>query len=86
MSPLVGINDYRTGNSRSFSYALDRVEGPNRLVVTPRDAEGVTHFVLPGVGAAGVTMDSLAEQGWVSYLNDVVVGEGVPFLGVCVGL
>ena len=31
-------------------------------------------------------MDSLAEQGWISYLNDVVVGEGVPFLGVCVGL
>ena len=86
MSPLVGIIDYRTGNSRSFSYALDRVKVPNRLVVTPRDAEGVTHFVLPGVGAAGVTMDSLAEQGWISYLNDVVVGEGVPFLGVCVGL
>lgn len=86
MSPLVGIIDYRTGNSRSFSYALDRVEVPNRLVVTPRDVEGVTHFVLPGVGAAGVTMDSLAEQGWISYLNDVVVGEGVPFLGVCVGL
>ena len=86
MSPLVGIIDYRTGNSRSFSYALDRVKVPNRLVVTPRDAEGVTHFVLPGVGAAGVTMDSLAEQGWVSYLNDVVVGQGVPFLGVCVGL
>ena len=55
MSPLVGIIDYRTGNSRSFSYALDRVEVPNRLVVTPRDVEGVTHFVLPGVGAAGVT-------------------------------
>ena len=86
MSPLVGIIDYRTGNSRSFSYALDRVKVPNRLVVTPRDVEGVTHFVLPGVGAAGVTMDSLAEQGWVSYLNDVVVGQGVPFLGVCVGL
>ena len=86
MSPLVGIIDYRTGNSRSFSYALDRVKVPNRLVVTPRDAEGVTHFVLPGVGAAGVTMDSLAEQGWVSYLNDVVVDQGVPFLGVCVGL
>lgn len=86
MPPLVGIIDYRTGNSRSFSYALDRIGVPNRLVPSPSDCEGVTHLVLPGVGAAGVTMDSLREQGWPAYLDERILGGGLPFLGVCVGL
>ena len=86
MSTEVGIINYRTGNSRSFSYALDHCAIPNRLVDSPADCASVTHLVLPGVGAADVTMTSLTESGWVSYLNDRVRGEGLPFLGVCVGL
>ena len=86
METLVGIIDYRTGNSRSFSYALDHVGVPNVLVRTPSECDEVTHLALPGVGAAAVTMDSLREQDWPSYLADRVLGEGLPFLGVCVGL
>lgn len=83
---LVGIIDYRTGNSTSFSYALDHIEVPNRLLRHPRDAEEVTHLVLPGVGAADVTMESLREAGWVDYLEERVLDGRTPFLGVCVGL
>lgn len=86
MSSLVGIIDYRTGNSRSFSYALDQIGVANRLVSEPGECGGITHLVLPGVGAADVTMDSLRASGWLPYLEDHVRGEGLPFLGVCVGL
>lgn len=82
----VGVIDYQTGNSQSFLYALDRIGVDGRLVSSPRECEGLSHLVLPGVGAAGVTMQSLREDGWVGYLTDTVLGEGLPFLGVCVGL
>lgn len=86
MEPLVGVIDYRTGNSRSFSFALDRIGVHRRLVRSPLECEGITHIVLPGVGAAGITMQSLREAGWVEYLNETVRDGGLPFLGVCVGL
>lgn len=86
MSSLVGIIDYRTGNSRSFSYALDHIGVPSRLVREPEECEGISHLVLPGVGAADVTMESLRTSGWLPFLEDRVRGEGLPFLGVCVGL
>lgn len=86
MESLVGIIDYRTGNSRSFSYALDQIGVPNRLTQSPDDCAGITHLVLPGVGAADVTMESLETSGWMPYFDDEVRGGGMPFLGVCVGL
>lgn len=86
VKPLVGIIDYRTGNSTSFSYALGHIGVPNVLARTPKEAAEATHLVLPGVGAADVTMESLRDAGWVNYLGERVLADGIPFLGVCVGL
>lgn len=83
---LVGIIDYRTGNSTSFSYALDHIGVPNVLISRPQDAHSATHLVLPGVGAADITMGSLREAGWIDYLDGRVRHGNTPFLGVCVGL
>lgn len=78
--------NYRTGNAQSVLFALHHLGLDARLVATPEEADGVDRFILPGVGAADVTMASLRERGWVEHLDDRVRGEGVPFLGVCVGL
>ncbi len=78
--------NYRTGNAQSVLFALHHLGLDARRVATPEEADGVDRFVLPGVGAADVTMASLRERGWVEHLDDRVRGEGVPFLGVCVGL
>ncbi len=83
---MIGIIDYRTGNSQSVAYALGHLGVPHKLVATPSECDDVDKYVLPGVGSAGVTMESLAHDGWVGHLTDKVVGEGVGFLGVCVGL
>ena len=77
---------YQTGNAQSVLFALHHLGLEARLVATPEEAQGVDRFVLPGVGAADVTMASLRDRGWVEHLQDRVRGEGVPFLGVCVGL
>lgn len=78
--------NYRTGNAQSVLVALHHLGLPACLVATPEEADGVDRFVLPGVGAADVTMTSLRERGWVEHLERRVRQEGAPFLGVCVGL
>jgi imidazole glycerol-phosphate synthase subunit HisH len=84
--PVIGVIDYRTGNSRSVAYALDHQGVPNRLLTTPDDLPGIDRIILPGVGAAGTTMDYLRAAGWPDALRKRVLEGGMPFLGVCVGL
>ena len=83
---MIGVINYQTGNAQSVLFALHHLGLEARLVATPREAAEVDRFILPGVGAADVTMASLRERGWVEHLDRRVRGEGVPFLGVCVGL
>src|SRR5918912_2285820 len=86
---MIGVINYRTGNAQSVLFALHHLGLEARLVATPEEAnsgEGVDRYILLGVGAADVTMASLAERGWVEHLGERVREQGVPFLGVCVGL
>jgi glutamine amidotransferase len=83
---VIGVISYQTGNARSVLRALAAIGAPARLVASPDDCDDIDRFVLPGVGAADVTMKSLAEAGWPDYLRSRVVEGGAPFLGVCVGL
>jgi glutamine amidotransferase len=83
---MIGVVDYRAGNAPSVMYALDRVGVPARLVAAPAELRRVDHIVLPGVGAAGATMASLAESELVAALTERVRGDAIPFLGICIGL
>jgi glutamine amidotransferase len=83
---VIGVINYQTGNAQSVLFALHHLDVDARLVATPQECDGVDRYILPGVGAADVTMTSLAERGWVDHLSERVRGDGVPFLGVCVGL
>ncbi|WP_198539423.1 imidazole glycerol phosphate synthase subunit HisH [Streptomyces graminilatus] len=78
--------DYRTGNSQSVRYALNSLGVPNRLLTSPADLDGIGRVILPGVGAAGTTMQYLSEAGWPEALRTRVVDGDMPFLGICVGL
>ncbi len=83
---MIGVINYRTGNSQSVVYALEHLGLTGRLVSGPQDADDVDRFILPGVGSAEVTMASLRDSGWVDYLGERVRDQGMPFLGICVGL
>lgn len=83
---MIGVIDYRAGNAPSVGYALARLGIPHRLVSKAEELERCDHLVLPGVGAARATLESLEESGLVDPLAQRVRGEGVPFLGICIGL
>jgi len=83
---VIGVVDYRAGNAPSVMYALERLEIPARLVATGDDLDAVDRIVLPGVGAARATLDSLAESELVEPLTRRVMDDALPFLGICIGL
>jgi glutamine amidotransferase len=83
---MIGVIDYRAGNAPSVMYALDRLGVPARLVGDAAALAAMDRLVLPGVGAARATIDSLSESGLLEALHRRVMGDAVPFLGICIGL
>ena len=83
---MIDVIDYRAGNSPSVIYALDRLGLDCRLVAKPDEIAESERLVLPGVGAAGATLDSLRESDLLDALAQRVQRDRVPFLGICIGL
>jgi glutamine amidotransferase len=83
---VIDVVEYRAGNSPSVMYALEELGLPCRLVSTPEEVERSERLVLPGVGAARATLDSLAESRLIEPLTERIQKAGVPFLGICIGL
>ncbi len=86
----VALIDYGSGNLRSAEKALVRAaDGRAEIVVThdPEQVASADRIVLPGVGAFAACMAALGERrGVIEAMNAAVLGRGVPFLGICVGL
>ena len=83
---MIGVIDYRAGNAPSVGYALAHLGLGHRLVASPRELRAADRLVLPGVGAAQATLDSLFEADLVDALHERVLEDRVPFLGICIGL
>jgi glutamine amidotransferase len=88
----VAIIDYGSGNLHSAPKAFERAAreaGLSRAVkVTsrPEDLRTADHVVLPGVGAFADCRRGLDRvAGMVAALEEAVLREGKPFLGICVG-
>lgn len=88
MAEAIALVDYGAGNLQSVHNAL-KAAGAERIAVTadPAIVLGARRIVLPGVGSFRACMDGLlAIPGMVEALEQRVLGDGVPFLGVCVGM
>ncbi len=88
MPERIALIDYGAGNLRSVHNAL-RAAGATGVAVTadPAEVRGADRIVLPGVGAFGACMGALAAiPGMIETMERRVRGDGVPFLGICVGM
>jgi len=83
---VIAIVDYRMGNLRSVQKGFEHA-GVADAVVTddPAVIERADGIVLPGVGAFRDAAANLRESGCEEVLLRRVA-EGVPFLGICLGL
>jgi imidazole glycerol-phosphate synthase subunit HisH len=90
---LVTIIDYGSGNLRSATKAFERSAreaGISAQICLTDKAEIVAkadRVVLPGVGAYADCRAGLASvPGMIDALNQVVISNARPFLGICVGM
>jgi len=87
----VVIINYGSGNLRSAAKAFERAAGTNgseiRVTEDAREVVNAERIVLPGVGAfADCKRGVEALSGMRDALEEAVIGLGVPFLGICVGM
>ena len=82
---MIAVIDYKAGNLTSVVKAL-RFLGADDVVVTqsPEEVLRADKIVLPGVGHFQSTQ--LLEDLGLTQATREAVAQGVPFLGICVGL
>ncbi|MDR0476145.1 MAG: imidazole glycerol phosphate synthase subunit HisH [Treponema sp.] len=83
---MIKIIDYRAGNAPSVLHAVTRLGHEALFARKPDDLADASHIILPGVGSAKATMESLREMDLINTLEDAVLQKKVLFFGVCVGL
>ena len=81
----VAIIDYGVGNLRSVEKAFAAMGCDAIVTGNDRELRDAERLVLPGVGAFGACMQALSERGFDNLVRERV-REGIPLLGVCVGM
>jgi imidazole glycerol-phosphate synthase subunit HisH len=84
---MIAIVDYRAGNLTSVKRALEHL-GHRDCEITdnPDKIRAAERVILPGVGAAGATMENLRALGLAEVLRRDVAAAGKLFLGICIGI
>jgi len=83
---MISIVDYGSGNIDAFVNIYKRLNIPCVVATTVEDILNATKLILPGVGAFDETMKVLQESGMVEALNQQVLENKIPVIGICVGM
>ena len=83
---LIGVIDYGMGNVASVVKALGALRLESKIVQQPAGLDTLDAIVLPGVGAFAQGMSNLHERGLVDAMTRRVLSDGLPFLGICLGM
>lgn len=83
---MIAIVDYGVGNIRAFANIYRRLGLPAEPATTAEALRAADKIILPGVGAFDWAMHRLNDSGMREALDQKVLGEATPVLGVCVGM
>ena len=81
----VGIIDIGIGNIGSLKNALHCQGWDSLLISKPEDFDGITHLILPGVGAFSAAVKRLHESRLFDRIKKFA-SEGNPVMGICLGM
>ena len=81
----IAIVDYYGGNGKSVFNAFEKIEMKANLTKSKKVLENADLIVLPGVGAARATLDSLSELNLLGCIKETLFKQLRGFLGICVG-
>jgi len=85
MDTTIAIVDYGAGNLRSVANAVRKLGYTPRISGDPSEVVAAEAVILPGVGAAADTMNSLEKLGMTDAIRQLLE-QRRPLFAICVGL
>ena len=83
---MIGIINYGLGNVSAFENIYKKLGVEAGFVTQSADLAKVKKLILPGVGSFDYAMKLFNQSGLREDVSRLVLKEGVPVLGVCVGM
>jgi glutamine amidotransferase len=83
----VVVVDYGVGNVNSIKNILNKISCKDVLISNEKkDIEEASKLILPGVGSFDTAISNLHKLDLFDLLNEKVLNEKVPILGICLGM
>jgi imidazole glycerol-phosphate synthase subunit HisH len=86
MPGKIVVVDYGMGNLHSVKRKLSRLNADAIISADPKDLESADKIILPGVGHFKKAMESLEDLHLIDVLNEQVLVNKKPILGICLGM
>lgn len=83
---MITIVDYGLGNVQAFLNLYKRLNVAAQTAENADGLVGATKVILPGVGSFDNAVERLERSGMRETLDDLVLRQRVPVLGICVGM
>ena len=83
---MITIIDYDVGNLKSIKNMLRKLNFETTISRDPDVIRNSERLILPGVGAFDHAMNNLQKFDLVQVLNETVLEEEIPILGICLGM
>ena len=83
---MITIIDYGLGNVLAFANMYKRMNIDFTIAKSVDDLVGAKHIILPGVGSFDHAMTKLNESGMREALDELVLVDNIPVIGICVGM
>jgi imidazole glycerol-phosphate synthase subunit HisH len=83
---MITIIDYGLGNVLAFVNVYKRLNIPVAVAKSCADLAGATKLILPGVGHFDHAMRELEQSGMRAAIDQLVLQDKMPVLGICVGM
>ena len=83
---MITLIDYGVGNIFAFQNVYKRLDIPTKIAKNRQDLINTEKLILPGVGSFDYAMSQLNASGMRDTLDELVIKEKVPVIGICVGM
>jgi imidazole glycerol-phosphate synthase subunit HisH len=83
---MIAIVDYGLGNILAFLNVYNRLNIPVIVAKSAADLRNATKLILPGVGSFDHAMQQLDQSGMRQLVEQLVMHNKIPVLGICVGM
>jgi glutamine amidotransferase len=83
---MITIVNYGIGNIKAFANVFTRLNIPYNVASNKNDLKHATKILFPGVGSFDNAITLLNHSGMRDTLENLVMNNNIPILGVCVGM